>query len=277
MKIDKAMEKLRKISQKEVNVSPISSHINLEPWKVSKINESPNYVVSKYLEPDEACLVKNRCVVKTMDAMDLDLYKVLRTQILHLTRPKGWNTLMITSSRPEEGKSLTSINLALTLAKAYNQTVLLVDCDLRKQKIYKYFGLPSEKGIVDYMLDGCPLKDLIIWPKIDNLTLISGGRTVEESAELLGSQRMKELVAEMKTRYKDRYIIFDTPPLLSGADAMTFSPLVDGIVMVVREGRTSMKEVKEAARLIPKEKFLGFVLNQSRIAKKNGYYRYDTE
>lgn len=124
-----------------------------------------------------------------------------------------------------------------------------------------------------------PLKELIIWPKIDKLTLISGGRTISESAELLGSQRMKDLVAEMKTRYGDRYVIFDVPPLLSGADALAFSPLVDGIVMVVEEGRTPIKEVEKALELIPKEKFLGFVLNKASINKKGyyGYYRQDAK
>ena len=91
----------------------------------------------------------------------------------------------------------------------------MVDCDFRQQQIHRYLGLESDKGIVDYLLDGVPLKDLIIWPKIDKLTLISGGRTVSESAELLGSQRMKDLVVEMKTRYGDRYVIFDVPPVLS--------------------------------------------------------------
>ena len=180
---------------------------------------------------------------------------------------------MVTSPRPGEGKTLTAINLALTIAKAFSQTALLVDCDFHQQQIHRYLGLESDKGIVDYLLDGVPLKDLIIWPKIEKLTLISGGRTISESAELLGSQRMKDLVAEMKTRYDDRYVIFDVPPLLSGADALTFSQLVDGIVMVVEEGRTPIKEVEKALELIPKEKFLGFVLNKASITKK-GYYGY---
>ena len=180
---------------------------------------------------------------------------------------------MVTSPRPGEGKTLTAVNLALAIAKSFGQTALLVDCDFHQQQVHRYLGLESDKGIVDYLLDGVPLKELIIWPKIDKLTLISGGRTVSETAELLGSQRMKDLVAEMKTRYGDRYVIFDVPPLLSGADALTFSQLVDGIIMVVEEGRTPIKEVEKALELIPKEKFLGFVLNKARITQ-NGYYGY---
>ncbi len=85
---------------------------------------------------------------------------------------------------------------------------------------------------------------------------------MQEATELLGSPQMKELVAEMKERYADRYVIFDLPSLLEGADAITFAPLVDGIVMVTQAGRNSAKEINKAMEVIPEEKFLGFVLNR---------------
>jgi len=274
MKIEKAMEKVRQ-KQKTALDRPIKGEENRGSKQSPTTNAAPIYCESKCLKPDEVDVIKNRCVGLSTDAPELDFYKVLRTRILQQTKQNGWNTLMITSTRPGEGKTLTAINLSLTIAKAHSQTVLLVDCDLRQQKIYQYFGLRSDKGIVDYMLNGSQLKELIVWPKVEKLTLVSGGRTIGESSELMASPRMKELVAEMKTRYKDRYVIFDTPPLLSGADALAFTPLVDGIIMVVQEGRTSMKEVEKALGLIPKEKFLGFVLNQARLPQKYGYYRYD--
>jgi len=84
---------------------------------------------------------------------------------------------------------------------------------------------------------------------------------------------MKALVQKIKTRYKDRYVIFDVPPILSGADAITFAPMVDCILMVVEEGRTSIQDVKRSLEMIPTEKFLGFVLNRRKEGKK-GYYYY---
>ena len=87
-------------------------------------------------------------------------------------------------------------------------------------------------------------------------------------------QKLTTLVKEMKERYSDRYVIFDTPPLLSGADALTFSQLADCIIVVVEEGKTPMKELEKAVELIPKEKFMGFVLNKSNISKKGYYYYY---
>ncbi len=233
----------------------------------------PEYAQSRCCEMDPLVLRENRCVCFLEDAPELDYYKILRTQIMQYTRAKGWNTIMITSALPGEGKTVTSINLAMTFAKAYNQTVLLVDCDMRQQKIYRYLGIASDTGIIDHLMDGCPLKDMIIWPRIEKMTMISGGRTINESAELLGSPKMKSLVAEMKTRYADRYLLFDAPPILSGADAMTLSSLVDGIVMVAEAGKTSIEKIQEALELIPKEKFLGFVLNKHTFEKK-GYYNY---
>jgi non-specific protein-tyrosine kinase len=182
---------------------------------------------------------------------------------------------MITSAVPGEGKTLTSINLALTFAKAYNQTVMLVDCDLRKQDIHKVLGFPSNGGLIDYLVGDRPLHEAIIWPGIDKLTLMSGGRTIQDSAELMGSPRMQTLVREMKTRYDDRYILFDVPPLLVGADALALAPYIDCIVMVVEEGKTSTTEVLRALEMLPKEKFIGFVMNrQTSIVKEYyGYYK----
>jgi non-specific protein-tyrosine kinase len=94
------------------------------------------------------------------------------------------------------------------------------------------------------------------------MTLISGGQTIQDTTELLGSPQMKNLVAEMKVRYADRYVIFDLPSLLEGADAITFAPFVDGILMVTQAGRNSAKEINKAVELIPREKLLGFVLNR---------------
>ncbi|MCF6291634.1 MAG: polysaccharide biosynthesis tyrosine autokinase [Desulfobacterales bacterium] len=218
------------------------------------------------LEPGK--LQENRCVCISSDSVEVEIYKLLRTQILQRTREKGWNTIMITSALPDEGKTLTAINLALTFAKEFAQTVLLVDCDLKRQDIHKRLGVDSPKGLIDYLVDEVPISELLIRPDIEDLTFISGGRTIQESTELIGSPKMKDLIVEMKNRYKDRYIFFETPPVLYGADAVAFAPLVDGILFVVQAGRTSIQNVKKALALLPEEKFLGFVLNRTKITKQ---------
>jgi len=276
MKLQKAIDKAKE--RKTAEAPPERERPSVRRIKGPAGNGTPPvYSESKCCELDEAGAINSRCVCLSANTPVLEFFKVLRTRMLQHAKPKGWNAFMITSARPGEGKTMTAINLALAIAKTFNQTAILVDCDFHQQKIHRYLGLESDRGIVDYLLDGVPLKDLIIWPRIERLTLISGGRTIAESAELLESKRMKELVAEMKERYGDRYLIFDMPPLLSGADALTFAQLVDGIVMVVEEGGTPIKEVEKALELIPKEKFLGFVLNKASITKKAyySYYRQD--
>ena len=135
-------------------------------------------------------------------------------------------------------------------------------------------GYAGGAGLADYLLQQRPLKDIVVWPGIEQMTLISGGRTVSNSAELLSSPRMKALVEEMKARYEDRYVIFDSAPVLSGADAMALAAHVDCVLLVVEEGRTSLREVKEAIAMLPAEKLLGFVLNRQKKPMTKGYTYY---
>jgi non-specific protein-tyrosine kinase len=273
MKLTKALEKARTANKKKGRPAPkkvmsVERRVNNNGW------QPPVYSDSAKIELDYECLLDNRCICISPDAPELDSYKVLRTKIQQLTKEKGWNTVMITSADAGEGKTFTAINLALTFARAYNQTVMLVDCDFRRQSIQKMMGFESDAGLIDYLVDGRPLNEFIIWPGIDKLTLISGGRTFEDSSELLDSPRMKNLVQELKTRYDDRYIIFDVPPILGSADALALTPYVDCIVMVVEEGRSSMRSVQKAVEAIPQEKFLGFVMNRQKAGGSRYRYYY---
>jgi non-specific protein-tyrosine kinase len=281
MKLRQALEKAKKLRE-EASLSPAAA-VNAPAPAASDAPEaasppsvwkSPVYSESNRVGLDEPALMRNHCVCIQPDAKELEFYKVLRTKIQFLTRHKGLNTVMITSAREAEGKTLTCINLAMTFARAFNQTVMLVDGDLRRQSIHRVLGYQSEAGLADYLLQERPLKDIVVWPGIEQMTLISGGRTVSNSAELLSSPRMKALAQEMKTRYEDRYVLFDSAPVLSGADAMALAAHVDSLVMVVEEGRTSLREVKKALSLLPAEKLLGFVLNRQRKPITRGYKYY---
>ncbi len=235
---------------------------------------SPKYSYSRSVHLDPRVLSNNRCVALFPDSHDLEPYKILRTQILQNTKAEQGNTVMITSSLPGEGKTLTSINLAFTFAQEFSQTAFLVDCDLRQQSVHRMLGIPSDLGVVDYLLNDRPLTDLIMWPGIEKITFISGGRRLQQSAELLGSDRMKALVQEMKTRYADRYIFFDAPPVLTGADTLAFAPSVDSILLVVQAGKTSLTDVRKAISLLPPEKLLGLVLNDVDAKSRSEYYAY---
>lgn len=233
---------------------------------------SPTYNVSRSVSVDQATLADNRCVAFRPDGAEIEPYRVLRTRILHRTGAGGGTTIMITSALPGEGKTVTAVNLALTFAKAFSQTSLLVDADLRHQQVHRVLGFESERGLGDFLQNGCEITDVMVWPGIEKLTVISGGKRVDRSSELLGSPAMRNLVEEMKTRYPDRYVFFDAPPVLAGADAMSLAPLVDHILFVVQAEKSPLAEVRRALELIPREKVLGIVLNRQAGAETTKYY-----
>jgi protein-tyrosine kinase len=234
---------------------------------------SPSYTVSRPVALDPEVLDANRCIINhPADSLEMDAFRVLRTKILHLCSERGGNALLVTSAVPGEGKTVSAINLAVTLATEFQKTVLLVDCDLRRQSVHKYLGYSSERGLIDYLLNDTPISDIATWPGIEKLTVISGGRAISKSSELLGSPRMKELVDDMKSRYPDRIVIFDVPPLLAGADALSFIPYVDHVLMVVRAGSTSAQHVNKALQLVPRAKLLGLVLNGQEMASELIHY-----
>ncbi len=245
-----------------------------EPERQSVGWISPRYDTSRSITLDPLILAKNRCLVYLDNTPQAEPFRVLRSQLLQRTRQAGANTIMITSALPGEGKTTTAINLAVSIAKEFEHTVMLVDADLRKQSVHEYLGTEGEKGLVDHLVNGTPLSELVNWPGIEKLTFISGGRLVNESAEILGSPRMRDLIADMKGRYPDRYVIFDASPVLAGADVLTLAPLVDKIVLVVHAGKTSLEDVSKALQYLPQEKVMGVVLNRSTSRHASYYHKY---
>jgi protein-tyrosine kinase len=239
-----------------LNDSPVS-----EPERAGWI--SPTYSQSCTTHLNPGVLARNRCLAYLDNVPEAEAYRVLRTKIVQRTKGIGGSTILVTSALPGEGKTLTAINLAFTFAREYQHTVLLVDGDLRQQSVHKYMGCPGEKGLINHLADGTPFSELITWPGIEKMTMVSGGRSYQESAEILGSPRMKELIPDMKSRYPERYIVFDAAPVLTGADVLTLAPLVDYVIFVVQAGKTSQDDVKKAISFLPKDKILGFVLNRS--------------
>jgi protein-tyrosine kinase len=235
----------------------------LRPTDLQKMGfVAPVYSLSRSVTLNPRVMSANRCVAFLPDCPEVEFYRQLRTRILQISGGKGGATVMVTSALPGEGKTLTAINLALTFAREFKQTALLVDCDLRQQQVHSLMGFPSERGLVDYLMDDCPITELFVWPGVEKLSVISGGRTVRDSCELLGSPGMMDLVQEMKHRYPERYVFFDTPSILISADAVAFAPLVDYILVVAQAGQTSLKDITRAVELLPPEKVLGLVMNR---------------
>ncbi|MEK6749689.1 MAG: CpsD/CapB family tyrosine-protein kinase [Pseudomonadota bacterium] len=191
-------------------------------------------------------------------------FKMLRTQVLQRMRANRWNALAVTSASAGEGKTLVAINTAMSMAAEIEQTVLLVDADMRAPAVRDYLSLPPGPGLSEYLIDGVALEKILINPGVNGFVVLPGGRALQNSAEMLSSRRMSELVQELKMRYPERLVVFDLPPLLSTADALAFSPFVDAALLVVEEGVTVGDDIERAVQMLGGTHLLGTVLNKSR-------------
>ena len=189
--------------------------------------------------------------------------------------PRG-NLIMVTSALPGEGKSFTAINLAISMAMEMDRTVLLVEADLAKPSICRYFGIPSPSlGLVDYLArPELKLSEVLLKTNAPKLTLLTAGGRNPASAELLNSQKMREFMDELSSRYTDRVVIFDSPPLLLSAEAIILSTFMGQILLVIEAGKTPQSIVKEALALLDQNQMIGVVLNKNKTAAKYSYGYY---
>ncbi len=218
--------------------------------------------------------MERRLVMGMRNSPYTTVFRHLRTNVLKQLREKKWTSLAIVAATPDCGKTFVAANLGIALAMEVNQTVLIVDADLRNPEIGWYFGLEEEKGLLDYLYDDIPIEDLLINPGFDRLVLIPGRHTTEVSSELLGLPKMSALVHELKSRYQSRIILFDLPPLLTSDDALLFMPHYDAVLLVVEEGKTTRDELDRALSLLEEIPLAGIILNKVSASSCGQQYQY---
>jgi protein-tyrosine kinase len=229
------------------------------------------YTQTRQLAVDPAYLRSNR-VISGPDDLVAERYKILRTRVLQRMRANNWRSLAITSPTEGCGKTLTALNLAISMAREVNQTVLLVDLDLRRPQVRRYLTREDLPGISDYLVNDAPVADLLINPKgMERLVVLPGHASVTHSSETLSSPKMVSLIAEMKSRYPSRLVLLDMPPILACDDLLAFSPHVDAVLLVAEDEKTAKGDLARASALLEKMNILGFVLNKSS-AQDSGYY-----
>jgi capsular exopolysaccharide synthesis family protein len=258
------MERIKKALEKARQERRIR-HGGEQPVPLRQRARGPvEYTQTETLEVNEKVLRENRIITGLEQSPYTEAYELLRTQVLQRFRENNWNVLALTSPGTGEGKTLTAINLAISIAREVDYTVLLVDANLRHPWMLEHFGLAHRKGLSDYLTDNAPLPELLIRPsRMGHLVLLPGGRPLTNSAEMLNSPRMAELVEDMKSRYQSRIIIFDLPPVLSSADALAFAPYVDAALLVVEEGVTRKEDIERALELLTSTNVIGTVLNKA--------------
>jgi len=227
---------------------------------------------------EEDNIDENMVTLLKPQSFEAEQFKILRTNLLFPSSGKSPRTIMVTSAVPDEGKSLVSANLAVSIAQSIQEYVLLIDCDIRKPCIHTQFGFGDVPGLSDHLSKGIPVSSLILKTIVNKLSILAGGTLLHNPSELVSSQKMSKLLQEVKYRYSDRFIVMDSPPPKLTAETSALSRQVDGVLLVIEYGRTSREMVSDLVNTIGKEKIIGIVFNKldMRFAQYYGLGKYKT-
>ena len=198
-------------------------------------------------------------------------FRKLRTMMFQTSVSKPMRAILVTSAVPGEGKSTVASNLALAISHGVKEHALLVDCDLRNSHNTPLIKRNIPLGLSDYLMGKLNPINLIVRTGTPKLYVLPSGSIVSNPAELVGSEKMRNLMNTLKSQYANRYIIIDSPPIMLTTEPMILSEMVDGVIVVVRAGKTPREVVQKALNSIHKEKILGIVLN--KIKAKSSYYQ----
>ena len=204
-------------------------------------------------------------------------FRSVKTAILFPENGRKLRTILVTSAVPGEGKSFIASNIAASLATSMDSHVLVIDSDLRRPSMAGIFALPPDAPGLDlYLNHGCPLEKVIYRTCIDKLSVIPAGNIVENPSELVTSSTMTQMLADVGSRYSDRYVIIDSPPPLFAPETIAVSKHVDGIIVVIRNDKTLKKNVAEMLEKLDRSKVIGIVLNRYNtfLGVDHGYKGY---
>lgn len=199
-------------------------------------------------------------------------FKTLRTHIQRLKSKHKHNVFLVTSTIGKEGKSMVSLNLAISFAQGFNEEILLVECDFRKPRLSSMLGLPEVGGLVQYLQDKSAANGLIKPTGIERLALLPAGEPPPFPAELLSSSRLDSLLHELKRSDPNRVVLIDSPPMMPVTDAAILAPKVDGIILVVQAHKTQRDAIEKALSSLDGAPLVGVVLNRVPLAETLSYF-----
>jgi len=260
-RIEEALNKAIKINQGQV------------PFRASEKSSPPPSPKDAVITPADHMLL----TYTAPNAPAAEEYRKLKESIIKEAGREGFNNvLLVTSANPGEGKTITTLNLAISLAHEYDYTVLLVDADLRAPSCHKYLGITAEKGLSDCLKGEADCTDVLIRTGIGHLVLLPAGKAVPNPVELISSNRMRSLLQELKHRYPDRFILIDSPPAKMFAETRFLASMADASILVVREGVSSLEDIEETVGALD-NRVAGIVYNDAQenpFAKASSYRYY---
>ncbi len=206
-------------------------------------------------------------------AMSFDL---LRTRVLQFMWSKGLSTLVVTSPTGACGKTVTSINLAFSMARLESGHTVLVDLDLRKPQVANYLGIRPGLDVFGVLAGKTALSDALVTLDVagPRLSILPTLTSADRPSEMVASQEVKDLVKSLVAEFEKCIVVFDMPPLLFADDLISFLPTVDAVLLVVAAGESTEEEVAECLRMIPDNKLAGLVLTKSEEVQRSSYYGY---
>lgn len=243
--------------------------------RVSRENDGARWIQTLRVEPTEfADSLESKVILNdSQDERIRSAYKMLRTRTLQRMRQNDWHVIGVTSPSQGDGKSLTSVNLALSLAREVTLSVVLLEFDLRRPTMCRQFGVSPTKGISDYIDGKAKLNEVLFRPEgTERLAVLPNTEIYENSSETLSSPKIATLIDELRGTDPGRVIICDLPPYLTTDDVLAFAPLADAFLIVISEGKTSREALVKGMDILQDLPVLGVVLNRSEDASTGYYY-----
>lgn len=243
---------------------------------------APAAPVSRMIQIDLAALAAKGMVTPEQPRSAIaEEYRVIKRPLLRnatdasSARIDNANLIMVTSALPGEGKTFSAINLAVSMAMELDYTVLLVDADVSRPSVFRQLGLPPERGLMDVLAgDVTDLSDVLLRTNVEKLSILSAGMPHQRATELLASESMNRLLKQIASRYPDRIVVFDSPPLLVTTESRVLATHMGQVVVVVESERTTHASVKQALATIESCPIKLMLLNKSRQGGPGGYYGY---
>ena len=201
-------------------------------------------------------------------------YRILRTRLLHRARANNWRVIAVTSAGPNDGKTLTALNLALSMAREKSREIVLLDLDMRNPSVCRALGVQPPHELRDYLERGDHLRELFFSVGSDNLLIAGSTRPTQNASELLASPRFDELLRTLRQGAVDPVVLIDLPPVLLTDDALVVAPKVDAVLLVASEGVTGRAEFAKALDVLSEFPIAGVALNRAAETTPGYDYRY---
>jgi capsular exopolysaccharide synthesis family protein len=235
-------------------------------------NDNFNAIDFTLIKNDKGHLYPDKNLVTVVEPKSIaaEQYRSLRTKVELSMKKKGYRTFQLTSATRGEGKTLTTVNLALVMAQQVKKKTVLVDTDLRKPRVHQALGIQPKAGLSNILQDNLGIEAATIRSRYNGLYVIPAGKTPKNPSELIGSQRMQNLINRLRQDFD--CVFFDSPPVIPVADPNILCSMVDGLIFVLRAEQTPREALDKALEILDAKNVLGFVLNAVEATFSNRYY-----